>query len=204
MHKSPIVMYGGAFNPPHMDHISKEGIVGRLLETVAEKILIIPTGERSDKGYHGISYHNRLEMLRLATEDFRGRVEVDTVCMDGYIDSTTLAQARYLRREYGYDVPQVFGADVAVHMREWDRTGFVAEKLPKIFVTRPGFEITGVQNYQTLHFVSRGFSSTDIRKDVARILAGKENIEALRKKVHSKVLDYILKNNLFNEVPHAE
>lgn len=49
MQKSPLVMYGGAFNPPHLDHISLTGIVGKLLETVAERVLIIPTGDRSDK-----------------------------------------------------------------------------------------------------------------------------------------------------------
>lgn len=81
-------------------------------------------------------------MLELATEEFGDRVEIDTVCMDGYIDSTTISQAKYLRREYGYDIPQVFGADVAPHMATWDTSGFVAHKLPKIFLTRPGYEIS--------------------------------------------------------------
>lgn len=81
-------------------------------------------------------------MLRLASEGFWDRVEIDTACMDGRVDSTTLAQAEYLRSKYGYDVPQVFGADVAPRMHEWDPSGLVARKLPKIFVTRPGYEIT--------------------------------------------------------------
>lgn len=116
-------------------------MLGKLLEQVAEKILIIPTGERTDKSYHGVTYGDRMNMLTLATEEFGDRVEIDTACMDGYVDSTTISQAQYLRRVYGYDVPQVFGADVASHMIDWDSTGYVANELPKVFVSRPGYDI---------------------------------------------------------------
>jgi len=95
-------------------------------------------------------------------------------------------------------VAQVFGSDVAPRMLDWDPTGYVAYKLPKVFVARPGHEIRGVGNYDTLEFHSRGFSSTEIRREVARILSGAAPVDALRDKVHSSVLDYILQNQLFS------
>ncbi|MFZ2255185.1 MAG: hypothetical protein WAW59_06000 [Patescibacteria group bacterium] len=49
MKKHSLVMYGGAFNPPHLDHTGKDGIIGRLLETITERVIIIPTGKREDK-----------------------------------------------------------------------------------------------------------------------------------------------------------
>ncbi len=49
MKKYPLVMYGGAFNPPHLDHTGTDGIVGKLLDTLTDRVIIIPTGKRDDK-----------------------------------------------------------------------------------------------------------------------------------------------------------
>lgn len=70
MKKHELIMYGGAFCPPHLDHTGPEGIVATLLEDVAEKVLIIPTGKREDKLYDGTSDVDREHMLRLAVEEF--------------------------------------------------------------------------------------------------------------------------------------
>lgn len=197
MKKHNVVMYGGAFNPPHLDHTGKHGIIGKLLDTITDKVIIIPTGKRDDKWYHGVSDADRLEMLRRATEEYGDRVEIDSILLEWRIESTTRAQADYLREKFWYDVAQVFGSDVAPRMLEWDPTGYVAYDLPKVFVTRPWYEITGVGNYDTLEFNSRGFSSTDVRREVARILDDESCASALRGVVHEKVLDYILENRLF-------
>lgn len=191
-------MYGGAFNPPHLDHTGRDGIVGRLLETVAERVIIIPTGKREDKWYHGVSDSDRIEMLGRATSEYAERVEIDSVLLEWRVESTTRAQAEYLREKFWHDIPQVFGSDVAPRMLAWDPTGYVAYQLPKVFVSRPWHEIVGVGNYDTLEFNSRGFSSTDIRHEVARILSRSAPVDTLRNKVHSSVLDYILQNQLFS------
>ena len=95
-----LVMYGGAFNPPHLDHTGEDGVLGTLLKTVSTRVLLIPTGIRSDKDYENVTPRERLTLLEYATEAYG-----DTV---GYHDTTTLAQARYLREKYGRDIPQVF------------------------------------------------------------------------------------------------
>lgn len=196
-----LVMYGGAFNPPHLDHIGHDGVVGTLLGSVAEKVLIIPTGKREDKDYGDISDDHRLRLLELATEDFGDRIEIDPILLSGQIDSTTLAQARYLREKYGYDIPQVFGSDVAPNMKKWDQSGYVARALPKIFLIRPGFPLddASLGNYQEVDFASRGFSSTEVRKCVRDILLGNTSIDVLKNRVQKKVLDYILNHRLFLE-----
>lgn len=88
------------------------------------------------------------------------------------METTTLAQAKYLRKKYNKDIPQVFGSDVASKMQVWDPTGYVPYQLPKIFVRRSGFEIDKdmVENYHTIDFASHGFSSTEVRREVARII----------------------------------
>ena len=196
-----LVMYGGAFNPPHLDHIGHDGVVGTLLASVAERVLIIPTGKREDKDYGDISDDHRLRLLEIATEDFGDRVEIDPILLSGQIDSTTLAQARYLREKYGYDIPQVFGSDVAPNMKKWDPSGYIARDLPKIFLSRPGFPLDDptLGNYQEVDFASRGFSSTEVRKCVRDILLGNISTDVLKNRVQKKVLDYILDHRLFLE-----
>jgi len=98
MKKYPLVMYGWAFNPPHLDHTGKQGIIGKLLDTLTEKVLIIPTGTRDDKIYHGVSDADRINMLRLATQEYGEHTLIDDILIRGEIDSTTLAQAEYLRK----------------------------------------------------------------------------------------------------------
>ena len=132
--KHQIVMYGGAFNPPHLDH---SGIVEALLEKVANQVVIIPTGEREDKNYGVMSSKNREELVRQAFGDFGDKVMIDTHFLYSSTPSTTRNQAEYLREKYAHEVPQVFGSDVIPHMNSWDPEGYVARQLPKIFIARP-------------------------------------------------------------------
>lgn len=82
----------------------------------------------------------------------------------------------------------------------WDPSGYVAHILPKIFISRPGYPISEgiVSNYSELEYISGGFSSTQVREAVQRILSGEsEKIGALRSMVHTKVCDFILQNRIF-------
>ncbi len=97
---------------------------------------------------------------------------IDPVLLEDRIPSTTLAQAEYLRACYDREIPQVFGADVAPHMLSWDPSGYVAHALPKIFLSRPGYALdrANISNYDEIVFASRGFSSTEVRAEVRKIL----------------------------------
>lgn len=198
MNTHEMVMYGGAFNPPHLDHT---GIVSKLLEQTAEKVIIIPTWRRDDKSYMDVSDKDRESMIRLATEEFGNRVVIDTTFLYGNMPTTTLNQAKYLENRYNKEIPQVFGSDVAPKMRWWDETGYVANQLPKVFIARPGYVIpTGiVDNYSELEYNSLWHSSTRVREEVAKILASdRGSIGALTDMIHAKVCDFILQNLLFS------
>jgi nicotinic acid mononucleotide adenylyltransferase len=197
MNTHEYVMYGWAFNPPHQDH---GGIIRTLLENTAERVIIIPTGKRDDKEYSLVSDSAREDMIRLATEEFSRQVIVDTTFLYGDILTTTLNQARYLEEKYQKEIPQVFGSDVASRMMNWDITGYVAHKLPKVFISRPWYPIVpwSVSNYRELEYLSFGYSSTWVREEVKRVLDwDSDRIRVLRTMVHGKVCDYILENHLF-------
>lgn len=200
MKQQDYVMYGGAFNPPHHDHT---GIVATLLEKVAKKVIIIPTGKRDDKHYSSVSDTFRENMIRLATEDFGDRVIIDTTFLYGDILTTSLNQAQYLQDKYRKEIPHVFGSDVAPQMMSWDPTGYVAHELPKVFISRPGYPIPvgTVSRYSELEYISGGFSSTRVREEVQRILGGEgERRDVLQAMVNSRVCDFILQNRLFCSV----
>ena len=73
-----IGVYGGAFNPPHLGHITAARAVSGLLKL--DKLLVIPTGHPPHKQLpHGSpTPDQRLEMTRLAMEQagLGDRVEV--------------------------------------------------------------------------------------------------------------------------------
>ncbi len=191
-------MYGGAFNPPHLDH---GRIVAELLGNLTDKVLIIPTGRRNDKRYPGVADVDRELMLRLATEDFGDAVEIDTEFLYGSGETTTRIQADYLRRKYGRDIPQVFGSDTVRDMFEWDPTGYVARELPKVFVSRSGYPLdsAGILNFDTVDFESSGLSSTEIRDAISRPPSGRIDRGKLEKMLHANVLDFILKNGIYTQ-----
>jgi len=168
-------MYGGAFSPPHLGHTGEKGILGTLLSQVAEKVILIPTGFRTDKQYDGVSGDDRIHMLRLATEEYRDRVEIDTHFLKTNTPTTTRRQAQYLFTKYKKEIPQVFGSDVAPHMRSWEPDGYVSHVLPKIFFLRPGYPIPEgeVTNYEVLDCSPCTSSSTSIRRKIQSVLDGK-------------------------------
>lgn len=202
--KHSLVMYGGAFNPPHLDHTR---IIAQLLEHLADSVLIVPTGKRYDKAYSGVTETDRERMVRLAVEDFGDAVTIDTMFLHGSGETTTLGQAKYLREKYGREIPQVFGSDTIPNMREWDPTGFVATQLPKVFIRRPGFpfETGSVLNFDTLEFESAGYSSTEIRNEITKLDPRDLDTEKLESMLHAKVLDFIMKHQIYfpNDTPVA-
>ncbi len=70
-----IYIFGGAFDPPHVGHTA---IIKTLLaKKNPEKIIIIPSSERSDKQY-AVSDVHRLAMLDIFVEEIHDpRVVVD-------------------------------------------------------------------------------------------------------------------------------
>lgn len=66
---------------------------------------------------------------------------IDTTFLYGTMPTTTLNQAKHLEEKFGREIPQVFGSDVATRMMGWDPTGYVAHRLPKVFIARPGYAI---------------------------------------------------------------
>ena len=168
------VLYGGAFDPPHLGH--QAVAVAVLRQTEAERLVIVPSGPRFDKAYKTAERHRR-RILELFTESFADpRITLDTDFLDRHGElgpTTTLGIDAHYSKKFGHRPFQVFGADVVPNMKVWDPAGRVEREVPKILVIRNG-EIPTISNLVNFLLLDpnlpeayKGLSSTEIRRRVS-------------------------------------
>lgn len=115
-----IGVYGGAFNPPHLGHITAARAVFELLKL--DKLLVIPTGRPPHKtlppGSPGPE--RRLEMTRLAMAGLGGRVEVSDMEIRREGNSYTADTLARLKETYPEDeLWLLMGADMFLTLQNW-------------------------------------------------------------------------------------
>ena len=117
-----IGVYGGAFNPPHLGHITAARAVFELLKL--DKLLVIPTGHPPHKtlppGSPGPE--RRLEMTRLAMEQtgLGDRVEVSDMELRREGNSYTADTLARLKEQYPEDeLWLLMGADMFLTLQSW-------------------------------------------------------------------------------------
>jgi len=117
-----IGVYGGAFNPPHLGHITAARAVFELLKL--DKLLIIPTGRPPHKRLPPGSPapEQRLELARLAAEQtgLGDRIEVSDIelCREG--SSYTSDTLACLKKRYpGDELWLLMGTDMFLTLHTW-------------------------------------------------------------------------------------
>ncbi len=115
------LIYGGAFNPPHLAHT---GVIEELMgHPETEKVIILPSGTRLDKSF-GISEIHRIGMIQAMVRElaakYTGRVLYDPYFLDHpQIPTTTRNEYAHTQATYGSEVSHVFGSDVLKGMVTW-------------------------------------------------------------------------------------
>lgn len=168
------IIYGGAFDPPHLAH---EHIIRTLAGRYKpERLLIVPSGARYDKVYK-IALEHRVRILSIFAEDLADiGVELCDDFMVGRIaDGTTLGVDRVFQGRYGHSPTQVFGTDVIPHMKVWDPSGRVEREIPKIFVLRSRVATPDFSQVDSHQVITpelppdlTHLSSTEIRENIKR------------------------------------
>jgi nicotinate (nicotinamide) nucleotide adenylyltransferase len=158
-----VIVYGGAFDPPHLDH-------QYILETIAKlpckKILIIPSGPRYDKkGYH-ISTPNRKKLVEILIADLQNpNFEGNYDWMNK--ETSTFEIHNWVEANIG-KATHVFGTDTAEHMHLWKNPENILKRIPKIFLKRNGKSVQNkeIENYTEISINTGNLSSTQIRKNI--------------------------------------
>lgn len=117
-----IGVYGGAFNPPHLGHITAARAVSGLLKL--DKLLVIPTGHPPHKQLPlgGPTPEQRLEMTRLAMEQtgLGDRVEVLDLEVRREGNSYTADTLARLKEQYPEDeLWLLMGTDMFLTLQTW-------------------------------------------------------------------------------------
>ncbi len=203
--KVKIGIMGGTFNPIHHGHLVAAGEA--LSQFKLDKVIFIPSGDPPHKNASEemIAEHRYL-MTVIATSAnnnfFVSRIEIDRKGKSYTIDTVT-----ELKKIYGESTGLYFitGADAILEILTWKNTEKIIKICSFIAATRPGYNISRIQDLKerlfkktknniekifVMEVPALAISSTDIRQRVKE----KRPIDYL---VPEGVSNYILKHGLY-------
>lgn len=195
--KIKIVVYGGAFSPPHVGHAMVIEAVGRLFP--CDEIWLMPTSDRTDKKMTAIGTH-RMKMLEIMRNelfsDSRIPIKLDSLELDRNKLTTTYDTKKELEEKYpNHEFYFLIGSDIVYDIESkwdygkelWHDTNLVVLPRSQDFVL-----INNPPNVVALrgNFAGVDISSTFVRKLLAEGSTGMPYIT-------KGVAEYIKKEGLF-------
>ena len=190
-----IGILGGSFDPVHFGHLR---IAESFLRSgLIEKLLVIPAPTPPHKAEIRTDFTHRIEMLKLAFQDWDG-VEISDLEMKLPAPSYTVQTIQYLQQENPENIYFLcLGEDSLIHFHTWHRYKEIIEKVPLLVAERPGFDSSLVdqQLLENAVFVDHtpyDVSSSEIRET-------KESRNEL-KSILKSVKEYIETHNLYSNI----
>lgn len=203
-----VALFGGSFDPVHLGHL-------RIAEDVREdysleKIIFLPAYLSPLKTSHHVEAEDRLNILRLATED-NPYFDVSTYEIDKKGVSYTVDTALHYKNKLGYNPGFIVGSDAFLSLDRWKSPEILLENLNFIVILRGKDGLEDVLEFansigkrvyteKKINFKSAGIyvyesrrmdiSSTEIRYRI------KNNL-SIKYLVPEKVESYILQKNLY-------
>lgn len=139
MPKSPLVLFGGTFDPIHFGHLRTALELQEVLNV--PQINLVPTGEPVHKVSTGASAVQRFEMVRLAVESEPTLVADDCELISAepcYTINTLMKK----RAEVGEDLPiiLVMGMDSLLGIKSWSQWQQLTDYGHLFIVARPSYD----------------------------------------------------------------
>jgi nicotinate-nucleotide adenylyltransferase len=197
-----VAVLGGSFNPIHVGHLIMAE--NALVDLDLDAVVFAPAGDPPHKDTDGLlAAHERLAMVRLATEDRPG-FRVSTMDLESAGPSYTWRLLeRMLESEPGIQLWFLMGGDSVRDFPTWRRPERILELARLAVVERPGYllDLGGSPEVPELPYRTDvieaplcDVSSTDIRN---RINASR----SIRYLVPEAVRSYIERQGLFRNTP---
>lgn len=132
-----LAVFGGTFDPVHNGHVASALAIGKLLGI--DDVVLVPCQVPPHRDSPSADPANRLEMLRLATEDYAG-IRVDDRELEREGPSYTYDTLASFRCELGEESPLIFvlGLDAYVTLPSWYRWRELTELAHLLVLHRPG------------------------------------------------------------------
>lgn len=192
-----IAIFGGAFDPPHIGHLSNISAV--LNSALVDEVWLVPSGDIRDKPSTAKAAH-RVKMLELfLQENFKDdsavRLDISQI-RDNAPGSFTIDLMTYFRRSHAKDnFFFIIGTELVKDLPQWKETERLKVEVQFLVVPRPGYSFDAQSEYNlTLlpesFLLSSSASSTAIR----RLLREKKRTAGF---LSPAVLSYVKANQLY-------
>lgn len=189
-----IVIFGGAFNPIHNEHVRM--IKHLLTRKEVDKVVVLPSNNPPHKEC-GLSFEHRSNMINLALRGLNN-VEICDYESLGEQKHYTCEVLPQLKKKYG-NIAFVIGGDSLEAFHTWKNPDEIIKICPLYVFTRgKSKRFYNALNYWT----SQG---ADIKvceyepKNISSTLVRYNAMLGIYKDIDNAVADYIRKNNLYND-----
>jgi nicotinate-nucleotide adenylyltransferase len=186
-----ILTFPGAFNPPHLGHISTLEVV--LKQESFDEVWIIPSGKRDDKTIC-LTYEDRINLGNIFVEYFRSKFRQPIILRTDELDNKDGKSTTEILNEInslpGFNITQLIGLDAMIRLQK-----YVGESDKFMVVKRQGYEVSDLiphgDNIKIIGETTKDISSTQIRKLI------KNSDVSYKKLLPVGIADYIEEHNLY-------
>ena len=192
------VIFGGAFDPPHKEHVRALGCAVKAIG--AERAVILPTFLPPHKSEGFLDFDTRAELARIAFKGAAPEVVVDDIERRRGKDNYAYLVIREMKKKYG-DVVYLVGGDSLRDIGTWKCPEELLHECPLIVAPREGAGDAEAQRASVLEkyggeillldFMGKGMSSGRVK---AELLLGMDCDE-----VPEAVLGEIKRRGLFRD-----
>lgn len=191
-----VLIFGGAFDPPHSEHVTM--CKSAMKELGISKLVIVPTYTPPHKSASFLSFEDRCELIKVAFRDVD--FVIDNVEKVRGEDNYSALILPILKQKYG-DITYLIGGDSLEYFSNWYNPQAIVDTCPIAVCAREGFDdISSTAQalekkyggkFILLNCKGRDVSSSEIK---AKLLMEEEPCE-----LDCKVLDKIREMHLFEE-----
>lgn len=200
--KDKIGIFGGSFNPIHWGHIKP--VHSSLKYFKLSYVIYLPAAKPPHKENIKLEdpYH-RMAMLSIALEPYKNfKISTYDLLNEG---SKTFNSLIYFKEKLTEEIYFILGSDSLLDLKNWYNAEGIVEIAKMIVLTRADFELKKIEKHLpefilkkmnisifTFPHPSYSISGTYIRKNI-------KNYSKIIKYLPKRVLNYIIKNNLYKE-----
>ena len=191
-----VLIYPGAFNPPHYGHVSTLEIA--LKHKSFDEIWIIPSGKRDDKVI-STKYEDRRNMGKLFVDFLKTKIDTPIKLRTDELDNIegkgTKEILKNIKSEQETQITQLIGLDGLLNLKKnLSSNEFEEEKF--LVINRPGYELLENVAYGDNVIFLKGSAGGDISSTQIRNMI-RNNDESYKELVPPNISTYIKENNLY-------
>jgi nicotinate-nucleotide adenylyltransferase len=191
-----IVLFGGAFNPPHLGHLI---VIQQALELIDTQELWLLPDNLGSFGKKLIPPHHRLKMCQLLIQQLPEKVQLqtklETTLIDQNLTNQTYDYFQILKQKYSNDTFSfLIGSDNLKNFKKWHHWQQLLEEIHFYVYPRSGYQANYLLKNMTLlesdSQVITNFSSTIMRRRVEQDLS-------LKNFIPNSIYTYIATHHLY-------